>query len=193
MKRGTSKLFLSYFLSSISISIIAPLFYSLTSFFSRLVKLLEAIMDGSRILIFCQTKKGCDSLTRSMRVDGYPALAIHGDKDQSERDWVLNEFRTGKSPIMIATDVAARGIDVKDIKYVINYDFPGTLEDYVHRIGRTGRAGAAGTAYSFFTPTDFKLARKLIKILSEAGQEVPAQLHQFANMAKNTEKGKQHT
>ena len=147
-------------------------------------------MDGSRILIFCQTKKGCDSLTRSMRVEGWPALAIHGDKDQSERDWVLNEFRSGKSPIMIATDVAARGIDVKDIKYVINYDFPGTLEDYVHRIGRTGRAGAAGTAYSFFTAGDFKLARKLVKVLSEAGQEVPVQLHHFSNMAKNTEKGK---
>jgi len=67
-------------------------------------------MDGSRILIFVETKKGCDQVTRQLRMDGWPALAIHGDKDQSERDWVLSEFKTGRSPIMIATDVAARGL-----------------------------------------------------------------------------------
>jgi ATP-dependent RNA helicase DDX5/DBP2 len=158
----------------------------------KLMKLLETIMDGSRILIFAQTKKGADQLTRIMRGEGWPALAIHGDKTQIERDRVLNEFRTGRSPIMIATDVAARGLDVKDVKYVINYDFPSTLEDYVHRIGRTGRAGATGTAYSFFTPEDFKLARKLIKILSEAKQEIPPQLHHYANLAKGTGKGTYH-
>ncbi|KAE8700688.1 hypothetical protein F3Y22_tig00110556pilonHSYRG00578 [Hibiscus syriacus] len=79
------------------------------------------------------------------------SLSIHGDKSQAERDWVLPEFKAGKSPIMTATDVAARGLDVKDVRYVINYDFPGSLEDYVHCIGRTGRAGAKGTAYTFFT------------------------------------------
>ena len=107
-----------------------------------LLKLLDSIMaGGGKLLIFTGTKRGADDLCRQMRTDGWPALAIHGDKQQQERDWVLNEFKTGKAKIMIATDVAARGLDVKDITHVINYDMPGALEDYVHRIGRTGRAG----------------------------------------------------
>jgi superfamily II DNA/RNA helicase len=82
-------------------------------FLSRLVKLLEDVMDGSRILIFMDTKKGCDQITRQLRMDGWPALSIHGDKSQAERDWVLSEFKAGKSPIMTATDVAARGLGMK--------------------------------------------------------------------------------
>jgi ATP-dependent RNA helicase DDX5/DBP2 len=78
--------------------------------FYRLMNLLEDIMDGSRILIFLDTKKGCDLVTRQLRTDGWPALCIHGDKSQAERDWVLSEFKSGKSPIMMATDVAARGL-----------------------------------------------------------------------------------
>ncbi|XP_010242202.1 PREDICTED: DEAD-box ATP-dependent RNA helicase 20 [Nelumbo nucifera] len=144
--------------------------------YSKLVKLLEDIMDGSRILIFMDTKKGCDQTTRQLRMDGWPALSIHGDKSQAERDWVLSEFKAGKSPIMTATDVAARGLDVKDVKYVINYDFPGSLEDYVHRIGRTGRAGAKGTAYTFFTAANARFAKELITILEEAGQKVSPEL-----------------
>uniref|UniRef100_A0A7N2LML7 RNA helicase n=1 Tax=Quercus lobata TaxID=97700 RepID=A0A7N2LML7_QUELO len=115
--------------------------------YNKLVKLLEDIMDGSRILIFMDTKKGCDQITWQLHMDGWPALSIHGDKSQAERDWVLSEFKAGKNPIMTATDVAARGLDVKDVKYVINYDFPGSLVDYVHRIGRTGRSGAKRTAH----------------------------------------------
>ncbi|XP_066316953.1 DEAD-box ATP-dependent RNA helicase 20-like isoform X2 [Miscanthus floridulus] len=144
--------------------------------YNKLVNLLEDIMDGSRILIFMDTKKGCDQITRQLRMDGWPALSIHGDKSQAERDWVLSEFKSGKSPIMTATDVAARGLDVKDVKYVINYDFPGSLEDYVHRIGRTGRAGAKGTAYSFFTAANARFAKELISILEEAGQKVSSEL-----------------
>lgn len=149
--------------------------------YNKLVNLLEDIMDGSRILIFMDTKKGCDQITRQLRMDGWPALSIHGDKSQAERDWVLSEFKSGKSPIMTATDVAARGLDVKDVKYVINYDFPGSLEDYVHRIGRTGRAGATGTAYSFFTAANARFAKDLISILVEAGQKVSPEL---ANMGR---------
>lgn len=133
-------------------------------------------MDGSRILVFMDTKKGCDQITRQLRMDGWPALSIHGDKSQAERDWVLSEFKSGKSPIMTATDVAARGLDVKDVKFVINYDFPGSLEDYVHRIGRTGRAGATGTAYTFFTAANARFAKELIAILEEAGQKVNPEL-----------------
>ena len=76
----------------------------------RLIKLLEQVMDGSKILIFLETKRGCDQVTRQLRTDGWPALSIHGDKSQPERDWVLAEFKAGKSPIMTATDVAARGL-----------------------------------------------------------------------------------
>merc|ERR1712166_1560180 len=114
---------------------------------SRLKRLLDKVMDGSRILIFADTKRGGDQLTREMRTDGWPALCMHGDKKQEEREWVLKEFKEGKSPILVATDIAARGLDVKDIKYVI----PGGIEDYVHRVGRTGRAGATGSSYTFFT------------------------------------------
>jgi hypothetical protein len=81
----------------------------------RLVNLLEDIMDGSRILIFMDTKKGCDQITRQLRMDGWPALSIHGDKSQAERDWVLSEFKSGKSPIMTATDVAARGLGMLNL------------------------------------------------------------------------------
>lgn len=136
-------------------------------------------MDGSKILIFAETKKGADSLTRDLRIDGWPALSIHGDKKQEERIWVLNEFKNGKSPIMVATDVASRGLDVKDIRYVINFDFPSQIEDYIHRIGRTGRAGARGSAYTFFAPEKFKLAKDLVKVLDEAGQDVPPELRQL--------------
>ncbi|XP_016563686.1 DEAD-box ATP-dependent RNA helicase 20 [Capsicum annuum] len=148
--------------------------------YSRLIGLLKEVMDGSRILIFVETKKGCDKVTRQLRMDGWPALSIHGDKSQDERDWVLADFKSGRSPIMIATDVAARGLDVKDIKCVINYDFPSSLEDYIHRIGRTGRAGATGTAFTFFTHANAKFARELIKILQQAGQIVPPQLSALA-------------
>ncbi|GMH01247.1 hypothetical protein Nepgr_003086 [Nepenthes gracilis] len=154
--------------------------------YNRLIKLLKEVMDGSRILIFVETKKGCDQVTRQLRMDGWPALAIHGDKDQTERDWVLSEFKSGRNPIMIATDVAARGLDVKDIKCVINYDFPSCLEDYIHRIGRTGRAGAKGTAYTFFSQTNAKFARDLIKILREAGQIVP---HSLSDLAQSVPSG----
>merc|ERR1712125_220075 len=146
----------------------------------RLKRLLEKVMDGSRILIFSSTKRDADQLTREMRLDGWPALCMHGDKKQEERDWVLKEFKEGKSPILVATDVASRGIDVKDIKYVINYDFPGSIEDYIHRVGRTGRAGATGSAYSFFTSDRFKMARELIGVLKEANQPVPEELERLA-------------
>lgn len=143
---------------------------------NRLSQILKEKMDGSKIIIFSDTKRGCDDLTRQMRMNGYPALSIHGDKKQDERDWVLNEFRSGRNPILIATDVAARGLDVKDVKVVINYDFPNNVEDYVHRIGRTGRAGTYGESYAFFTNDKSKLARELIAILKEANQNVPAEL-----------------
>jgi len=146
----------------------------------RLRRLLEKVMDGSRIMIFCETKRGGDELVKDMRTDGFPALGLHGDKKQEEREWVLAQFKEGKNPILVATDVASRGLDVKDIKYVINYEFPKSIEDYVHRVGRTGRAGATGSAYTFFTSDKAKFAKDLIGVLKEANQPVPEELERLA-------------
>ncbi|RAH40531.1 DEAD-box ATP-dependent RNA helicase DBP2 [Aspergillus brunneoviolaceus CBS 621.78] len=144
----------------------------------RMIKHLEKIMEnrGNKCLIFTGTKRIADEITRFLRQDGWPALSIHGDKQQQERDWVLNEFKTGKSPIMVATDVASRGIDVRDITHVLNYDYPNNSEDYVHRIGRTGRAGNKGTAVTFFTTENSKQARDLVTILTEAKQQIDPRL-----------------
>jgi len=148
----------------------------------RMIKHLEKIMDNrnNKVLIFTGTKRVADDITRFLRQDGWPALSIHGDKQQNERDWVLNEFKTGKSPIMVATDVASRGIDVRDISHVLNYDYPNNSEDYVHRIGRTGRAGAKGTAITFFTTDNAKQARDLVTILNEAKQQIDPRLAEMA-------------
>ena len=145
------------------------------------IGMLDKIMDGSRILVFCETKRGCDELTRALRGDGWPALGIHGDKEQSERDWVLSEFKSAKHPLMVATDVASRGIDVKDIRYVINFDIPKTPEDYIHRIGRTARAGKKGTAVTFVDESkDAKIAGKIARLAEEAGWDVPDRLRSLA-------------
>ncbi|XP_076801512.1 putative ATP-dependent RNA helicase DDX5 [Clavelina lepadiformis] len=148
----------------------------------KLMRLMEEIMgeQENKTIIFTETKRKCDLLTRNMRHDGWPAMCIHGDKSQPERDWVLNEFRTGKSPILVATDVASRGLDVSDIKFVINYDFPSQCEDYIHRIGRTARANQTGTAYTFFTQGNGKQAAQLIDILREAKQQINPRLMELA-------------
>ncbi|KAI1704266.1 DEAD/DEAH box helicase domain-containing protein [Ditylenchus destructor] len=145
---------------------------------SRLFQLLDHIMKQAecKTIIFTDTKRKADELTREMRILRKPALCIHGDKSQIERDRVLLEFREGKTPILVATDVAARGLDVTDIKFVINYDYPNNSEDYVHRIGRTARREQKGTAYTFFTPKNAPKAKDLIKVLEEAKQVVPEKL-----------------
>ncbi|KAH9766416.1 DEAD-box ATP-dependent RNA helicase 40 [Citrus sinensis] len=145
----------------------------------RLQQILRAQERGSRVIIFCSTKRLCDQLARSIGRN-FGAIAIHGDKSQGERDWVLNQFRSGKSPILVATDVAARGLDIKDIRVVINYDFPNGVEDYVHRIGRTGRAGATGVAHTFFSEQDSKYAADLVKVLEGANQHVPPEVRDMA-------------
>merc|ERR1719491_202127 len=110
----------------------------------------DNLTSKDRVLVFVETKKGCDMLTRSLRMDGMQARAMHGDKSQEERDWVLREFKSCQSTLLVATDVAARGLDVDDIKMVVNFDMPNDMESYIHRIGRTGRAGKKGFAVSFF-------------------------------------------
>jgi len=145
---------------------------------------------GIKTLIFTATKRGADQLCRTLRDDGYGARAIHGDKSQQDRDWTLQEFKSGKSPIMVATDVASRGLDVRDLTLVFNYDFPQAIEDYVHRIGRTGRAGQKGTAVSFFTSKDARKADELIQILVDAKQHIPKELMRFRGMSKKSSGGR---
>lgn len=148
---------------------------------TQLKKILAKIDDGTKVLIFADTKKTADSLTKDLRLDGWAALSIHGDKKQEERNWVLNEFKSGKHPIMVATDVASRGLDVRDVKVVINYDFPNQIEDYVHRIGRTGRGGNKGASYTFLTPDKNRIARDLVKLMREANQTISPELSKLAN------------
>ncbi|CAH1124895.1 unnamed protein product [Ceutorhynchus assimilis] len=140
---------------------------------------------NNKIIIFVETKKKVDDITKAVKSVGFSAISIHGDKSQPERDYVLNEFRTGKFSILVATDVAARGLDVEDVKYVINYDYPNSSEDYVHRIGRTGRCEQAGTAYTFFSANNQRQAKDLISVLEEAGQNVPAKLQELAQSSRN--------
>uniref|UniRef100_UPI003AAF037A probable ATP-dependent RNA helicase DDX17 isoform X2 n=1 Tax=Centroberyx gerrardi TaxID=166262 RepID=UPI003AAF037A len=153
---------------------------------NKLLQLMEEIMaeKENKTIIFVETKKRCDDLTRRMRRDGWPAMCIHGDKSQPERDWVLSEFRSGKAPILIATDVASRGLDVEDVKFVINYDYPNSSEDYIHRIGRTARSTNKGTAYTFFTPGNLRQARELIRVLEEARQAINPKLLQLVDTGR---------
>ncbi|KAL7825910.1 hypothetical protein SRHO_G00336480 [Serrasalmus rhombeus] len=153
---------------------------------NKLIQLMEEIMaeKENKTIIFVETKKRCDELTRRMRRDGWPAMCIHGDKSQPERDWVLSEFRSGKAPILIATDVASRGLDVEDVKFVINYDYPNSSEDYVHRIGRTARSTNKGTAYTFFTPGNLRQARDLVRVLEEARQAINPKLLQLVDTGR---------
>lgn len=159
---------------------------------TRLCGLLKEIgSDGNnKIIIFVETKKKVDDITKCIRREGYAATSIHGDKSQPERDYVLTEFRSGKSSILVATDVAARGLDVEDVKFVINFDYPNSSEDYVHRIGRTGRCQQAGTAYAFFTSNNQRQAKDLIAVLEEAGQNISPQLQELAVSARSSQSGR---
>ena len=114
----------------------------------------QLVERSGSILVFVKTKHGADKIVKRLKFDGHSADAIHGNLRQSKRDRVIAGFRTGKSRILIATDVAARGLDIPLIQHVINYDLPQVPEDYIHRIGRTGRAGKEGSALTFLTPSD---------------------------------------
>jgi len=139
------------------------------------------LTDQDRVLVFVETKKGCDMLTNSLRKDSFQARAMHGDKSQEERDWVLREFKSRQSTLLVATDVAARGLDVDDIRMVVNFDMPNDMESYIHRIGRTGRAGKKGTAVSFFVPEkNSRLSKELVEILSRTNQNIPEQLRSMS-------------
>ena len=148
------------------------------------------IVDGARGIIFCGTKRRCDFIDRKIKASGLrSAGAIHGDKDQAEREYSLDLFRKGKAPLLVATDVAARGLDIPGVAFVLVYDFPLQVEDYVHRIGRTGRAGAKGNAHCFFTQDNAPAARELVQILEGAEQDVPEVLRDMAENQRRRKGG----
>ncbi|CAH4030777.1 putative ATP-dependent RNA helicase Pl10 isoform X3 [Pieris brassicae] len=129
--------------------------------------------DDQLTLVFVETKKGADQLEEFLDRDGYPVTSIHGDRSQREREDALRRFRSGQTPILVATAVAARGLDIPHVRHVINFDLPSDVEEYVHRIGRTGRMGNLGVATSFFNDSNRGLARDLVELLVEAKQDVP--------------------
>ncbi len=122
--------------------------------------------DGARLtIVFSRTKHGANKLAKSLCAAGFQADAIHGNKSQAQREKALDRFRKGLTPVLVATDVAARGVDVKDVGLVVNYDLPNEPEAYVHRIGRTGRAGAEGLSVSFCSDEEFDYLREIEKII----------------------------
>ncbi|OAE31673.1 hypothetical protein AXG93_3384s1470 [Marchantia polymorpha subsp. ruderalis] len=134
-------------------------------------------------LVFVETKRGADALEDWLCRMGFPATTIHGDRSQTEREQALRSFRTGQTPILVATDVAARGLDIPHVAHVVNFDLPNDIDDYVHRIGRTGRAGKSGLATAFFNEKDTPLARPLSELMTESNQEVPNWLAQLGSRA----------
>jgi len=139
-----------------------------------LINLMKTIESGTKTLIFVATKVQCRDLTEDLKHQGFSALPINGDLNQGQRENALNRFKSGQTEILVATEVAARGIDVPAIDMVINYDMPSSLDQYVHRIGRTGRVGRKGTAISFLdSRKDNHLINGLKELLSETKQEMP--------------------
>ncbi len=132
--------------------------------------------DMQQVLIFCRMKRDADKLSRQLIRDGLSATAIHGDRSQSERSQALDEFKTGKVKLLVATDVAARGIDIDQLPFVINYEIPNTPEDYVHRIGRTGRAGSPGEAISLVSPEEMDYLTSIEKLLKRQIPRLPLPL-----------------
>jgi len=140
---------------------------------------------GAKILIFTEKKITVDRVERILRNKGISAMGIHGDKTQMQRSHVIRKFKSGDCQVMIATDVAARGLDINDVEYVVNYDFPLDIENYVHRIGRTARSNKTGTSITLITPNEGNYAQRLIKILQESNQAVPEDLHELGRAARD--------
>lgn len=155
----------------------------------RLVSLLEKYHKSqkNRVLVFVLYKMEAARVETMLSKRGWKVVSIHGDKAQHARTKALSLFKEGSCPLMIATDVAARGLDIPDVEVVINYSFPLTTEDYVHRIGRTGRAGKKGVAHTFFMKENKGLAGELVNVLREAGQIVPTALLNFGTHVKKKE------
>ncbi|XP_071991893.1 probable ATP-dependent RNA helicase DDX4 isoform X4 [Engystomops pustulosus] len=160
----------------------------------KLLEILQSI-GHERTMVFVKTKKKADFIATVLCQEKLPSTSIHGDREQREREKALHDFRSGQCPVIVATSVAARGLDIENVQHVINFDIPGDIDEYVHRIGRTGRCGNTGKAISFFDrkgDDEQKVVRGLVKILTDAHQEVPAWLEEIAFSAHGTQSYSSH-
>ncbi|RLN68947.1 hypothetical protein BBJ28_00010296 [Nothophytophthora sp. Chile5] len=157
--------------------------------FMRLLQLLGLWYEKGNVLVFVNKQQACDQIFQDLMKAGYPALSLHGGKDQVDRDYTIDDFKRKVRTLMVATSVAGRGLDVKDLVLVINYHCPNHMEDYVHRVGRTGRAGRKGTAYTFISPDEEEYSLDLVKALENAKQIVPPELTALAEGFKAKDGG----
>uniref|UniRef100_A0A023G545 RNA helicase n=1 Tax=Amblyomma triste TaxID=251400 RepID=A0A023G545_AMBTT len=146
----------------------------------QLKSFLDTMQPEDKVIVFLDRKAMVDHLSSDFALEGINCDSIHGGREQCDREQALDDFRLGNVRILIATDVAARGLDIKDVTHIFNYDFPRNVEEYVHRVGRTGRAGRRGESITLVTRDNWRQARELIKILEEASQEVPQELYSMA-------------
>lgn len=135
--------------------------------FEVLTRVIDTADDDFYSIVFCRTKKDVDDISNKLSDKGYPVQGLHGDMSQSQREFILRKFRNRNTKILIATDIAARGIDITELTHVINYSMPNNAENYIHRIGRTGRAGKEGTAITFVTPSDFRSFNYIKQVIKD--------------------------
>ena len=147
--------------------------------FFKLLELLGIFQTQGRALVFVERQAAADNLVRDLMKAGYPCMALHGGMDQFDRDTTISDFKSGVTSILVATSVAARGLDVKELILVVNYDCPNHYEDYVHRCGRTGRAGNKGYAYTFIMPSQQRFSGEIIKALELSGAPVPEEINEM--------------
>jgi ATP-dependent RNA helicase DDX3X len=148
---------------------------------SALLDILSSQGEMGLTLVFVETKRMADMLSDFLMTHNLPATSIHGDRTQREREMALQTFKSGRTPILVATAVAARGLDITNVTHVVNYDLPSDIDDYVHRIGRTGRAGNTGVSTAFFNRGNKNIVRDLVELLREANQEIPSWLESLAH------------
>ncbi|XP_065444089.1 probable ATP-dependent RNA helicase DDX43 isoform X3 [Chrysemys picta bellii] len=145
---------------------------------------IDTLKPKDKVIIFVGKKLTADDLSSDLSLQGIPVQSLHGNREQCDREQALDDFKKGKVRILIATDLASRGLDVQDITHVFNFDFPRNIEEYVHRVGRTGRAGRTGEAVTLVTRNDWRIASELISILERANQAVPEELISMAERFK---------
>ena len=141
-----------------------------------------------KTILFTNKKMKCESLVKQLDRLGLTSDSIHGDKSQRERDYAFSRFKRDDIQVLVATDVAARGLDINDVKVVINYDFPNNLEDYVHRIGRTGRSGKTGISYALFTSENYPLVKQVKSFLIKAEQKIPEKFEELSGGSYDSKK-----
>ena len=156
---------------------------------ARIIYLLECLQKTPPpVLIFCENKADVDNIHEYLLVKGVEAVAIHGGKDQEERQNAIEFFKNGKKDVLVATDIASKGLDFPDIQHVINYDMPAEIENYVHRIGRTGRCGKTGIATTFINRKQTATTLLDLKhLLKEAKQRIPPVLAELDDLLKDAE------